>query len=267
MTYKECIPMVLHTRCAQMGISDLKVSIFDILWSKLDEAKDNLQRRGTSLENMYHAFDVEKVMNDDGKPDHLHMYPRLAPSVTAWSGVFNKMLGNQASVLTHAERLALKMVNYMVYTECIYANLVNQLCYVLANSNSPNRLEKLRCKTYDMRSIARIAHLKDKVEFLRHNLPPMAGPLDITDACDIQLRNMIAHGSLAGSQPPGQHRGRRRPEHRRMSEQVYVRRGLKEEWRWDEAPVDLDDAYKRLCDITLIWHNILWCYWDVTFGS
>ena len=265
MNYKECIPMVLHTRYAQMGIGDSEVSIFDVLWSKLGEAKDNLQRHGTSLENMYHAFDVERAMSGDGESDRLHMYPRLAPSVSAWSGVFNKMLDNQASILTHAERLALKMVNYMVYTECIYGNLVNQLCYILANADSPNCLERLRCKTYDMRSIARIAHLKDKVDFLKHNLPSMAESLDITSACNIQLRNMIAHGSLAGSQPPGQHSGQRRPECRSTSVQVYVRGGLKEEWRWDEKPVNLDDAYQRLCDITLIWHNILWCYWDATF--
>lgn len=266
MNYKECIPMVLHTRCAQMGISESEASVFYTLWPKLNEAKDNLQRSETTLENMYHAFDVDKVMSEDGKPDRLHMYPRLAPSVAAWSGVFNKMLGNQASVLTHAERLALKMVNYMVYTECIYANLVNQLCYVLANANSPTCHKKLDHKT-DMVSIARSVDLKYKVEFLKHNLPPMTKSLDITEACNIQLRNMIAHGSLAGNQPPGQHCGQQKPEHRSMSDQIYVRQGFKKEWRWDGTPVNLDDAYKTLCDTTLIWHNVLWCYWDVTFRS
>ena len=194
----------------------------------------------------------------------MYLYPRIAPSVAAWSGVFNKTLGSQAFDLSHDERLALKMVNYMVYAECVYANLVNQLCYILANSDSPRCLKELDYKP-DMEPIARNASLKRKIKFLKSNLPPMEpGSINITDACNIHLRNMIAHGSLAGNRPQAPHIHQEKPKHQ-MSEPVFVRRSLRGDWKWCEKSVDLDAEYKKMHDATLIWHNALWCYWDVKF--
>ena len=266
MSYKECIPMVVQSRCAQTGISESDVRcVFDAILPKLDEAEANLKECGMSLGGMYYAFDTDDVMKEIGDLDRMHMYPRLAPSVAAWSGVFNKTLRSQTSDLTHAERLALKMINYMVYTECVYANLVNQLCYILANSDSPRCLKVLDCKT-DVTPIARSVDLKKKIMFLKHNLPDVQPDApDITDACDIDLRNMIAHGSLAGNQPPLSCTNQQKPKHQNMSEQVYVRCGRKEGWKWEKEPVDLDDAYETLHRTTLIWHNALWCYWNMKF--
>ena len=194
----------------------------------------------------------------------MHMYPRLAPSVAAWSAVFNKILGNQTSDLTHAERLAVKMINYLVYTECVYANLVNQLCYVLANSGSPRCFKELDRKD-DMASIARV-DLKRKIMFLKHNLPDVQPDVpNIIDACDRDLRNMIAHGSLAGNQPPPSCTNQQKPKHQNIPEQVYVRGGRKEDWKWEKKRVDLDGAYETMHRTTLIWHNALWCYWDMKF--
>ncbi len=193
----------------------------------------------------------------------MYLYPRIAPSVAAWSGVFNKTLGSQAFDLSYDERLALKMVNYMVYTECVYANLVNQLCYILANSDSPYCLKKLKCEP-NMEPIARNASLKRKIKFLDNNLPHMEPrSINITNACNIHLRNMIAHGSLAGSRPQAPHIHQEKPKHQ-MSEPVYVRRSHGEDWKWYKS-VDLDAEYKKMHDTTLIWHNALWRYWDEKF--
>ena len=232
----------------------------------MDEAEANLKRRRMSLGSMYCAFDTDEVLRDGGDLDRMHMYPRLAPSVAAWSGVFNKTLGNQTSDLTHAERLAMKMINYMVYTECVYANLVSQLCYVLANSNSPRCLKVLSYET-DVAPIARGVDLSKKIMFLKHNLPHMQSRcINIAYACNINLRNMIAHGSFAGNQPPLSFTNQQKPKQQNMSEPVYVRRGFNEGWKWCKNPVDLDVAYKDIHDATLIWHNALWCYWDMKFG-
>ena len=267
MNYKECIPMVIQSRCAQTGISESDVRcVFDAMRPKMDEAEANLKRREMSLESMYCAFDTDEVVREAGDLDRMHMYPRLAPSVAAWSGVFNKTLGNQTSDLTHAERLAMKMINYMVYTECVYANLVNQLCYVLANSNSPRCFKELGRKS-DMAPIARNVRLSKKIIFLKHNLPDVQPDVpSITDACDGDLRNMIAHGSLAGNQPPPSCTNQQKPKQQNMSEQVYVRRSFKGGWKWEKNSLDLDVAYKDIHDATLIWHNALWCYWDMKFG-
>ena len=266
MDCKECIPMVLHLRCAQTNVDQSKVqSVLDALQPKMDEAERNLQRRGASLKNMYCAFDAEDVAGESGGLDCMCLYPRLAPSVAAWSGVFNKTLGSQAFDLSQDERLTMKMLNYMVYTECVYANIVNQLCYILANSDSPCCLKELDCET-NMESITRNVHLKQKIKFLRHNLPCIqSGCINIAYACNINLRNMIAHGSFAGNQSLVPYT-RQQKLKRRMSKMIYVRRGFKAGWKWYKKPGDLDVAYKKIHDTTLIWHNALWCYWDMKFG-
>lgn len=263
MIYKECIPMV-HLRCTQTEVNKSNVQyVFNAILPKLDEAEAKLQRCGMSLESMYCAFNVDDVVEAAGDPDRMHLYPRPAPGLAAWSGVFNKILDGPAAHLTHAERLAVKMINYMVYTECVYANLVNQLCYVLVNSDSPQSLETIRNKT-TMKQISLDVNLKPKVKFLSHNLPEIKpNSLSITDTCDINLRNMIAHGSLAGGSVPctDQQKSKHQSDY-----SVYVRGGLKDDWKWCADPVNLDDAYMKIHRTTLIWHNALWCYWDMKFG-
>lgn len=150
---------------------------------------------------------------------------------------------------------------HVVYTECVYANLVNQLCYVLANLDPPQCLDIIREKT-SMKQISLDVNLKPKVKFLSHNLPEMDNSLSITDACDINLRNMIAHGSLAGGPVP--YTGQQKSKH--QSDSVYVRDSFREDWKWRADPVNLDDAYVKMNRTTLIWHNALWCYWDMKFG-
>lgn len=254
--------MVVHLRCTQTGINESDVqSVFDMVRPKLDEAEANLRDCDMSLESMYHAFNVDDVVKEPEDLDWLHLYPRPASGVAAWSGVFNKTSDGQAINLTHAEGLAVKMINYMVYTECVYANLVNQLCYVLANSDSPKCFKIIYKKT-NMKQIALDVNLKPKVEFLSHNLPKMDNALSITDACDISLRNMIAHGSLAGGPVP--YTNQEKSKH--QSDSVYVRGGLKDDWKWRADPVNLDDAYMKMHHTTLIWHNALWCYWGMKFG-
>ena len=267
MNHKDVSMAVLRSRCAQMKIDESQVlAIFDYLYPKLDEAKSKLQECKTTPNDMFYAFDMDWVMKEVGKSDYIHMYPCPAPSIVTWSGVFNKILNNQTSDLAYAEQLALKMVNYMVYAECVYANLVNQLCYALVNSKDPQQLRKLDCKT-SMESIARNVQLKSKVRFLKVNLPDIPDVLDITKACDIDLRNMIAHGNLAGNLPLAPYLRQSKLKHQSMSASVYVRRQSKQVWKWDENPVDLDAAYEKMRQTTRIWHAALWHYRDIAYGS
>ena len=259
---------LLHTRCVQAGINKLQVlHIFKCLLPSLEEARVNLKERKKSLEDMYFAFDVGEVVEAAGDPDCTHLYPHPSSGITAWSGMYNRALNNQASELIDAERLALKMVNYMTYTECVYANLVNQLCYVMLNTSSPCRVEELRCKN-TMESIARVSPLRYRVKFLKQNLPKILnGVPDIIEACNIDLRNMIAHGSLAGGQSLALHDDRQKTEYRSMSEPVYVRGGYRKDWKWNKKPVDLDIEYKKMRDATLTWQTALLYYQDVIYGS
>ena len=254
--------MVVHLRCTQTGVNESDVRyVFGKIRPKLDEAEANLRYCDMSLGCMYYAFNVYDVVKAAKDPDRMHLYPRPAPGVAAWSGVFNKILDGQTADLTHAERLAVKMINYMMYTECVYANLVNQLCYVLVNSDSPQCLDIIREKT-SMKQISLDVNLKPKVKFLSHNLPEMDNSLSITDACDISLRNMIAHGNLAGGPVP--YTGQQKSKH--QNDSVHVRDGFRDGWKWRAEPVNLDDAYMKMHRTTLIWHNALWCYWDMKFG-
>ena len=72
MSCKECIPMVVHSRCAREGIDESDVrSVLEPLQSKLDEAEANLKRCEKSLESMYCAFDVEDVITETGGSDRM----------------------------------------------------------------------------------------------------------------------------------------------------------------------------------------------------
>ena len=267
MNHEDVSTAILRSRCAQMNIDAAQVlAIFDRLRPKLDEAKAKLQECKTTPNDMLYAFDVDGIMKEVGKPDCVHMYPCPAPSIVTWSGVFNKILNNQTSDLAYVERLTLKMVNYMVYAECVYANLVNHLCYILVNSKDPRPLGKLDGNT-SMESIARNIRLKSKVKFLKINLPDTFDVPDITKACDIDLRNMIAHGNLAGNPPLAPHPRQPKLKHQSMSAPVYVRRQSEQVWKWDENPVDLDAAYEKMHHTTRIWHTALWHYRDIAYGS
>ena len=258
---------VLRSRCAQMKIDVSEVlAIFDCLRPKLDEAKIKLQECEITSKDMLYAFDMDEVMKEAGKPNYMHMYPRPTQSIVAWSGAFSKILDNQASNLAYAERLALKMVNYMVYAECVYANLVNQLCYALANSKDPQHLERLKRNT-NMELIARNIQLKPKVEFLKLNLPDIPNAPDITEACDIDLRNMIAHGNFAGNPPLAPYSRQLKINYQLMSAPIYVRRWSQAAWKWEETPVDLDVVYERMCSATRTWHAALWYYRNIAYGS
>ena len=259
---------LLHIRCAQARINISKVlSIYDYLLPRLKEAEVNLHKNNDSLEEMYYAFDVAEVVKAAGGPDCMHLYPRPPSGMTAWSGIYDRTLNNQAAELTYAERLALKMVNYIVYAECVYANLVNQLCYVLVNTRSPRCIGKLNRKE-SMESIARDCTLGGRVKFLEQNLRDVPnGTPDIIGACDIHLRNMIAHGSLAGSQPVAPYAHQPKSKYGDMAEPVYIRRPNGKNWEWDKKPVDLDAEYERMRNATLTWQTALLHYQDVTYES
>ena len=256
---------LLHLRCAQAGISERKVSsTYDYLLPRLEKAETALQKQKNSLEEMYYAFDAAEI-KATGDPECVHLYPHTSSGMAAWSGMYGRMLSSQTSKLTDVERLSLKMVNYMAYTECVYANIVNQLCYVLANTNSSHCMKKLDCKK-SMESIARDCMLKHKINFLKCNLQDMPDSVpDITEACNIHLRNMIAHGSLAGSLPPAPRNNRQKSKYHDMAEPVYVRRRCGKKWKWDEKPTDLDAECEKMCNVTLTWQTALLHYQDVRY--
>lgn len=266
MNHEDVSMAVLRSRCAQMKIDESRVlTILDRLRPKLDEARTKLQEWKIMPKDMLYAFDMSGIMKEGRKPDYIHMYPCPAPSIVAWSGMFTKILNSQMSNLAYAEQLSLKMINYMVYTECVYTNLVNHLCYVLVNTKDPQYPKKWKCKT-NMESIARNCALKVKVEFLRLNLPDIPDELSITEACNIDLRNMIAHGNFAGNPPPAPHPRQPKLKHQSMSAPVYVRRQSNQVWEWDGEPVDLDAVYEEMLNVTRIWHAALWHYWDIAYG-
>ena len=242
------------------------LSVFDVLKPKMEEAETNLNS-DKSLKDVCTSFEIDEIVSAT-KENHRNtaMYPRLETSLLVWSGLFDKMSDRNKYNLTDAEQLALNMVNYLVYTESAYAYVVNIICYIFANTKSPLNFQEIDKKS-DIVPITRNITLSHKVKFLKRNLPNIPSDVpDITKACDISLRNMIAHGRLAGETLPKSHTSQSKTEDLDASRMTYVQGG-RPHWRWRKKHVDLDVAYAKMNHITQVWCRALQRYCDAELGS
>lgn len=194
------------------------------------------------------SFEIQEIENITQENKTIVMYPRLETSMTMRSRLFDKLLNGENYTFTNDERLALKMINYLVYVETEYASTVNVLCYIFAQTISPSCRGINKKST--IKSISRNFSLKRRIEFLKCNLPDIpSNKPNITTACNIDLRNMIAHGRLVGGPLP-------EVEYSGEYEMVYVQKGYPK-WQWCKKPVKLDVEYVRMVNITKVWRSAI----------
>lgn len=152
----------------------------------------------------------------------------------------------------------------MVYAECIYSVVVNRLCYALAHTNSPSGLNELK-QNLGIPYLVYRTSLDRKIKFIKSNTdrPPKGVP-DIIEACNIDLRNTIAHGGLVGKPA-----GVALPFFKdvvQMEDPTYVVRFNRTGSLESVRLVDLDAEYEKMRAATMVWHFALVVYWDLTFG-
>lgn len=278
--------------CEQTNVSaDAVRVVFDMLRPRLDEARDNLPPIGSqsvtddgkpvktkdsqstnfsSLLLMYDSLD----RIEDEEMDRINinvnriprwMLPRRGLSEKAWAGAFSKIRDSAGLNLDETEMQALKKIDYIVYVECVYSVVVNRLCYALAHSDSPSGLDNLT-PSPSIPYLVYEARLAKKIKFIRSNTerPPKGVP-DITEACDIDLRNTIAHGSLVGK-PAGvaPHFFKNVAQ---MEDPTYVTcfdgMGSLKSIR----PVDLAAECEKVRAATNVWNLALNMYWNLEFSG
>lgn len=267
--------------CRETNVSadDVRV-IFDMLQPKLDEAKANLP----PIESPPSIVDGEPVKTEDGSSENFSslllmydeldqiqddlgrtpkwMLPKRALGEKAWAGAFAKILDSKELDLSETEMQALRKIDYMVYVECVYSVVVNRLCYALAHANNPN-FDVLKTNPSIQYVVYRVP-LAKKIKFIRDNTkrPPKGVP-DIVEACDIDLRNTIAHGSLVGKPAwVARHFFRDVAE---KDDPAYVTRFDKAGSLESVRLVDLAVEHEKVRVATNVWNLALNTYWNLSF--
>ena len=179
-----------------------------------------------------------------------------------WANIYNKTIQNAG--LTDEERSFLYCLRYMLLVESTYSQIVDKMCYLLAwQTNSPGVIrgdDGYCCKhvdTVDM--ISQRCPLAIKCEFLAKN-----GFTDVADACDVELRNAVAHMTAIIGKPTMKNMRRRTETTREMwskvsieGTEIHIRRrvtGGADRW----VKVDTTKAFHRL-------NMVVWRY-NVVFN-
>ena len=277
--------------CRQTEVSsDAVRAVFDMLRPKLKEAEDNLPPIGSpavaadgkpvrtktsqspnfsSLLLMYSSLDriEDEEMHRIGVVADFPkwMLPRKGLSEETWASAFSKILDSNDLDLGETEMQALRKVNYIVYVECVYSVIVNRLCYALAHTDSPDNTAGLKSHPSIPYVVYRIP-LAKKIEFIKNNTerPPNGVP-DITEACDIDLRNTIAHGGLVGK--PAGVAPHFFKDVAQMSDPAYVTRFDKTGSLEAVRLVDLATEYEKVRAATNVWNLALNMYWNIAFSG
>ena len=116
-----------------------------------------------------------------------------------WAGIYNKAVRNAG--LTDKEKSFLHCLSYMLRVESLYSQIVDKMCYLLAWQTKPPGIilgeDKHCCKRVDtIDTISTRCTLATKLEFLAS-----MGFGDLTDACDRDLRNAVAHMTAIIGEP------------------------------------------------------------------
>lgn len=252
--------------CLQSNISASDAqTIFNLLRPKLDEAKGNLSSTGSTFDSLLSCIYDEMGHIKNKKVDSIPkwMLPRRSSSKKTWTSIFSKIQDSEELNLNTTELQVVRKINYMMYVECAYSVVVDRLYYALAYTNSlPNLSHRDIYPSFS--HVVYYTKLTKKVRFIKNKLSlPLKNIPDITEACNIYLRNMVAHGrlvgELAGMKPNFSE------DMIRMVDPVCV-----SPFRADlesAEMVDLNAEYKKIQAITDAWNIALNIYRDIEFGT
>ena len=144
---------------------------------------DNLFLTRDTL-NYCHAFSISNTaLIHSAKADY--------QTSNLWVDIYNKIVQNAG--LTGEEKSFLHCLRYMMHVESAYSQIVDKICYLLVwQTKQPSiiRGDNMNCcKRVDtVDTISTRCPLATKCEFLAGN-----GFGDLADACDVDLRNSVAH--------------------------------------------------------------------------
>ena len=182
-----------------------------------------------------------------------------------WANVYNKTIQNAS--LTDEELSFLYCLRYMLLIESTYSQIVDKMCYLLAwQTNPPGVIcgdDGYCCKhvdTVDM--ISQRCPLAIKLEFL-----VKSGFTDLVNACDVELRNAVAHMTTIIGEPTMENRRHRTETTREVWSKVSIkgtdvrirRRATGGADRW--VKVDTTKAFHRL-NVAVWRYNVVFslCY-------
>lgn len=249
-----------------VSVGDVQI-ILDMLRPKLDEAKNNLSSIGyPNVSSLLCIYDELGHIDYKGvEPISAWIIPHRSSSKKAWTGTFSKILCSEELNLNATEVEAIKKINYMIYLECVYSVVVNRLYYALAHTNSPANPDKLRLRL----SFPRVVYdgkLAEKVKFIKSNMAPLPkGVPDITEACNINLRNMVAHGRLVGERPVTELHSLK--DVTQITEPACVVHFDRTNSLESAEIIDLAAEYEKVRVATDVWNIALNIYRDITFGT
>jgi len=132
------------------------------------------------------------------KPNPPPVYAGIAyhPSRSLWWSIFISPSWN--TNLTAEEQAFMHCLHYLLIVESMYHQIVDRVCYMLMWRTKPPTLGNLKrwCKEVDTVNDLQHCSLKKKLDYLAEN-----GFEYLADACDVDLRNAVAHMTLTIVRP------------------------------------------------------------------
>ncbi len=149
-----------------------------------------------NLDNLFLTRDAVNYCRAFGIPNTATIHAARADfqGHNLWAGIYNKTIRNAG--LTDKERSFLHCLAYMLSVESIYSQIVDKMCYLLAWQTDPpsgifgnSGCHFKQLSTIDtVNKISKNYSLARKLESLADN-----GFNDLTEACDVELRNAATH--------------------------------------------------------------------------
>ena len=154
-----------------------------------------------NLDNFFLTRDALNYCLAFGIPNTASVHSAGADYQTAnlWTEVYNKTIKNAG--LADNEKSFLHCLSYMLRVESLYGQIVDKICYLLVwQAKQPDAIlgkNKNCCKRVDsVDEISTRCPLATKCEFLASK-----GFGDLADACDVDLRNAVAHTTAVIGEP------------------------------------------------------------------
>lgn len=149
-------------------------------------ANDNLD--GVLLTN---AELNQSILGSEPKPALIHAGIAYHQSGNLWTAIYRYAIQN--TDLTAEERAFMYCLRYLLIVESMYSQIVDRVCYMLMWRTDPPTLGSLKNWHKKGHTVNDLQHysLKAKIKYLTEN-----GFGYLADACDVELRNAVAHMTL-----------------------------------------------------------------------
>lgn len=131
------------------------------------------------------------ILGSEPKPAPIHAGIAYHQSGNLWTAIYRYAIQN--TELTVEERAFMYCLRYMLIVESMYSQIVDRVCYMLMWRTKPptlGNLERWYNEGDTVHDLQRCS-LAAKLKYLTEN-----GFGYLADACDVELRNAVAHMTL-----------------------------------------------------------------------